>query len=181
MLKQLLHSGSKIVPNCPSGASLFFFSLALIFHSQHSKLSSYFHCVSLLSVLKSREMRIQRAISFDTFRLAAISLFFGHRPDQNVRSLPFHGDFSPFGPKIRHFSLLQKSKKADSVEEVTALSEDSIWLPSYVPNSSPFSHFHNKQNSALCHCQSTEILVQAINTPIFSRFSTEKQMQTKKK
>ena len=47
-------------------------------------------------------------------------------------------------------------------------------------HSLPFSHLHNKQKSALCHCQITEILVQATNIPIFSIFSTKMQTLAKK-
>ena len=124
---------------------------------------------------------IQRARSFEILSLAAAGPFFGHMLNQNVRSLPFYGDYSPFlPPKIKHFFFFPKKWKVNSVEEVIGLSEDSIWLPSYGPHSSPFSHLHDQQNSVLCHCQSTEILVQAMNIPIVSWFSTEKQARAKK-
>ena len=71
-------------------------------------------------------MRIQRARYFDTFCLAATGLFFGHLLDQNKRSSPIQGDSAPFLLNIRHFFFSPKKWKADSVEEVTALYDDSI-------------------------------------------------------
>ena len=62
----------------------------------------------------SRKMPIKQALSFDACCLAAISLFFGHRPNQNVHCLLFRGDSSPFLLENHgHFSPFSQKVKTE--------------------------------------------------------------------
>ena len=93
--------------------------------------------------------------------------------------LPFYGDFSPFLPENQALFLFSKKWKRDVDTEKTTSLEDQIWPSSFASHSSASSVSLDNQNSALCHCLRTEILVQARNKPFFSRFPTEKKGEQK--
>ena len=127
--------------------------------------------------LTSWEMPTRCAWSFETFCLTAIRVLFERRPDQNVLCSPFCCDSSSFLPeKHPQFFFSSKNVTAESGGKERALFEYRIELLSFAQYSSP-AQLHDKQESALCHCQSTdhEILVQAMSILDLSRFSTEKQ------
>ena len=84
-------------------------------------------------------------------------------------------------PQIRYFSFSPKKWKPGFDEEVAALFKNRFWLPLFVQQSSPFSPLHDRQNSALCYCQGTEILVQAMEIPTLSRLSRVQAVTNKKK